>query len=143
MSGRAWLLAGIVVVVVAAVVAAFFVLESPAEERRRRLDEQRVADLQALANSVDAYWSREDVLPADLGTLDGWEGFDAPRHDPVTDAPYEYRVTGDSTFELCATFATDTPDHETRRPVWPHQGRFWHHPAGDHCFELEAEKLER
>lgn len=143
MSGRTLLLAGVVVAVLAAVVAAFLVLESPAEMRRRSLDQQRVSDLRAISDVIDAYWTQEKTLPPDLAALDGWQGFSAPPTDPVTDVPYRYRVTGDATYELCATFATETSDRDPGRRIWVAPDKFWRHPAGDHCFELEAEKVER
>lgn len=146
MNGRALLLGGVVLVVTATVVGAFFVLDSPAEERRRRLDEQRVSDLSAISQAVDAYWTREGTLPADLDDLAGWEGFDVSATDPVTEAPYGYRVTGETTYELCADFATEAPGREGRdrqRFVIRRHNVSWHHPAGEHCFELEVEEVGR
>lgn len=142
LSGRGLLLAGAVAIVVIVVGVAISVLDSPAGERRRRLDERRLEDLHAIADAIDAYWTREGGLPPDLDTLAGWEGLDTPRTDPVSAVPYPYRVKGDRTYELCATFATDAPGREPRRS-WRRHATFWHHPAGDHCFELEAERLER
>lgn len=143
MSRRALLLAGVVVVVVAVVAAALWVLESPAEVRRQRLDERRVQDLRALADTVDVYWSREGMLPPDLATLTAWQGSGAPPTDPETGAPYRYRVTGDQSFELCATFATATAESERGRNTWPRHTDFWRHPADEHCFELEADEVKR
>jgi hypothetical protein len=140
--GRALLLGVVVAVVAAAVAAAVLVLDSPAEERRRRLDERRVEDLHALADAIDAYWTREESLPRDLDALTGWQGLDTPTTDPVTGDPYRYHATGERSYELCATFETEAPAQDPRWPRRRH-GPFWHHPAGDHCFELEAEAVER
>jgi type II secretory pathway pseudopilin PulG len=138
-TGRALLL-GVVVAVVAVVLgAALFVLGSPAEERRRRLDERRVAGLQDLARTIDLYRGDEGALPRDLAALAEWRGAGALDGDPVTGEPYRYRVTGDATYELCATFAASSqerPEARYRRST----GAFWRHPAGDHCYELEAKK---
>ena len=141
-SGRGLLLLGAAAVVALAVGAAVLVLDSPAEERRRRLDERRVQDLQATAQVIDLYWTLQGALPRDLEALVEWRGIDAPRTDPVTEEPYRYRVTGEATYELCATFARETSDWEAGRPWRPH-APYWHHPAGEHCFELEAEEVER
>ena len=141
-TGRALLLGAVVAAVLVVVGAALMVLDSPAEERRKRLDGRRVDDLHEIAEAVDAYWSRKGALPPDLETLEGWEGFDLPRSDPETEEPYEYRTTGEATYELCATFATEAPGEEAH---WARRGHrlLWHHPEGEHCFELEAEEVER
>lgn len=141
-SGRALLLGTVAALVAGAVGVAVLVLDSPGEERRRRLDGLRVEDLEELAGVIDTHWTREGVLPADLDAVAGWQGFDPPAADPETAAPYRYRIIGERTYELCATFVTATPDRRPRR-VWSRHGAFWHHPAGDHCFVLEAEEVER
>lgn len=141
-SGRALLLGGVAAVVAVAVGSALLVLDSPGEERGRRLDERRVADLHELAGAIDAYWTREGALPPDPDALAGWQGLEAPRTDPVTDEPYRYRVTGETTYELCATFAAEAPGRPARGS-WRYRTTFWHHPAGQHCFELEAQEVER
>jgi hypothetical protein len=59
---------------------------------------------------------------------------DRPRIvDPATGAPYEYRVTGPSSFELCATF--DGPRDEDFMARW-------NHAAGRHCFEFDLLRPE-
>lgn len=144
---RSWpggrtLLVGATVLVLAVVVAALLVLDSPAEERRRRLDERRVRDLHAIADAIDAYRNREGGLPPRLDVLAGWQRFAAPRTDPVTGAPYRYRVTGKETYELCATFSAASPARDPLGRVRSH-GIDWRHPAGDYCFELEAVEADR
>lgn len=141
-SGKALLLGGVVVFVVVVVVAALAVLDSPAEQRHQRLDERRVEDLLSIAAAIDAYWTREGALPPALETLAGWEGIDAPRGDPETGAAYRYRITGARSYELCATFATGARDREPRY-ARPPRTTFWRHPAGDHCFQLEAAEVKR
>jgi len=141
-SGRGLLLGGVVVGVLIVVGAAIWVLDSPAEERRRQLDRQRVEDLRAISNAVDAYWTREDVLPADLEALTDWQNLDVRPSDPVTGAPYRYQVTGERSYRLCATFATTDPGGKPRRS-WQRYPIYWNHPPGDHCFERQAEDVQR
>lgn len=45
--------------------------------------------------------------------------------DPVTAAPYVYRVLDEDRYELCATFDLDRDRN---------YDLFWNHPAGRHCF---------
>lgn len=142
-SGPALLLGGAALVVVAVVVVALAVVDSPAEERRQRLDEQRVSHLHAIADAVDDHWSEEGALPPDLDALVAWRIAELEVTDPVTEQAYGYRVTGERTYELCATFATDAPEDDTRsRAGYARRGHrvLWQHPAGRHCFELEAEE---
>lgn len=141
-SGRGLLLLGAAAVVALAVGAAVLVLDSPAEERRRRLDERRVQDLHAVTDAIDVYWTREGALPPDLDAVAGWQGLDAPRTDPETGEPYRYRATGERTYELCAAFATEGPGSDRDYP-WRRHATFWHHPAGEHCFALETEEVQR
>ena len=52
--------------------------------------------------------------------------------DPVSGAPYGYRVLGPDRFELCALFNLPTE----REPTRPYAGApSWWHGAGRHCFE--------
>jgi len=81
-------------------------------------------------------------LPETLADLeDPISGFTIPT-DPDSDAPYEYNVKGDLTFELCAVFARayEGDDLSVRyvEPV-PTNGKglneAWKHDAGRFCFE--------
>lgn len=139
--GRALLLGGVVAVVLVVVGVALYVLGPPEQERRQRLDAQRIADLQEIAQAVDRYRAAEGALPPDLEALAGWRGFEPPHADPETQTPYRYRVVEGDAYELCATFATEEPPGENRRSTYRH-GTYWQHPAGDHCFELEAQQEE-
>lgn len=140
--GGALLLGGVVLAVLAVVGVALLVLESPAEQRQRRLDERRVDDLRSIANAVDLYWTEEGSLPPDLDSVADWQGLDVETTDPVTGAPYGYTLTGDDSYELCATFATTDPTPEAGT-AWRRHGNVWHHPAGEHCFELETDSVTR
>ena len=129
-SDRRWL--GVLVAVwgIAAVALGLWFTGSPAEARRRRLDERRVGDLQRLASAIDLHWTRTGTLPADLAALSSQERPPATR-DPVQDSAYLYRVIDERRYELCAGFERGRTDG------------FWTHPAGQHCFTLEARKVER
>ena len=126
---------GLVVAVVAgAVVAGLIVAGSPAEERLRRLDERRLTDLRGISASVNAFSRREARLPASLEALPSRPDETLVIRDPETGAAYGYRVLG-LKYELCAEFQRPTVDENTSEsPTSP----FWRHPAGRHCFVLEA-----
>ncbi len=129
----------VVVVAIAAVGTAVVIglvrLGPPSEERSRRLDEQRIEDLGRLARSVDLHWTRDGSLPLSLGTLSDAAVPGARFSDPGTSQPYDYRVLGDSTFELCGHFETDWSARSS--------DEFWSHPPGRFCFELDVREVRR
>ena len=113
-----------------AVIAGMFVLGAPSEERMFRLDERRVQDLAGIAGAVDVYWRRYQRAPASLSDLQSQLGAAVSLVDPVSGAPYEYRVAeGGSAYEVCATFERDSARSERTS----FEG-FWSHRAGRQCF---------
>ena len=122
-------------VAVVAVVAGLLLLGSPAAERNRRLDARRVDDLRALTRTVDLHWTRTGQLPSSLADLTANGGTALATGDPASGAPYDYRVLNGRRFELCARFAATETTTGDRA--------FWSHPAGEHCFALEAETIDR
>ena len=98
-----------------------------------------------ISRAVDVYWSQNQELPVDLEQLSRERGVRARSiHDPGTAEPYEYRTTGEKSFELCAIF--DREEHpEERYPRGPfaNDERFWTHGAGRVCFPVEVMALPR
>lgn len=136
----------IIVIVIAGVVTGFFVAGSPMSQRAVRFDERRTGDLQNIQWHIVNYWQRTQTLPQNLAALrDDISGFSAPR-DPRTGESYEYRILAVRTFELCATFETDSDDISSvlpkgslRAPASPFGesvgfGSF-SHGTGRMCFE--------
>lgn len=123
-------LIGSIAVVVAAVIAGLWLIGSPAEQRQQRLDERRVSDLEQLSQAV--YWHRNQrrALPASTSDLVNGRRLSRLPFDPSTEEPYEYRVTGERRFELCAVFATPSRSEDAKD--------FWHHEAGRHCYEFDV-----
>jgi len=129
----------VVTAVVVAVVIGIILLDSPAQERVGRLDERRVSDLREMSFAVDAYWTREGILPASLEDLAIGEPIVSELADPTTGEPYEYRVLDVGTYELCAVFESESGVRE--RDV-----RFqylWSHDVGRQCFQFEAQDINR
>jgi len=136
-SSRGLVVAGVVAGIGAVVVVGLSLVGSPADARLYRLDERRVNDLQQIARAVDLHWTRTDVLPASLDELDVLPGAMSMPRDPESGALYVYRVTGPTTYELCAEFG--------RTSIGP-SGRadqFWSHAEGRHCVEVTAKDIER
>lgn len=140
----------VIAMVAAVVVVGLYVAGSPGTQREQRFDDQRVGDLQSIASAVDSLYMRNGSLPATTAELQGDRRnvyYVSSLADPVTAVPYEYRVTGESTYALCATFERPSETLETEpgyskpmpmSPRYAYVDRVWEHPAGDFCFDLDA-----
>jgi len=118
------------------ILGAFFISGSPFRARLEKLDQQRVNDLAGIQSQVIYNWQKKQALPVSLANLtDSISGYAAPL-DPETKAPYEYRITGNLSFELCATFSAPTPKnqagYEAPRPEMVNDN--WQHETGRACF---------
>lgn len=125
-----------------ALIWGIWIVGTPGASRDQRFDEERITDLQIIQNELSAITLGDTLylppneqvmknpLPATLAEASKkvvQQKIDIM--DPETGEPYEYRVTGDSTYELCATFNYARDD------------RFnisWNHPAGNHCYSLDV-----
>ncbi|MBI4592090.1 hypothetical protein HY733_01440 [Candidatus Uhrbacteria bacterium] len=150
-----WAAVGSSVVIVAAIIASMFVVGSPAKQRDARLDQNRVSDLQTIQSSLIDYWRDKEALPETLAALeDDIIGYRNPT-DPESGEAYEYAVTGELTFQLCATFATELDGDGfdqnvyTRIEVYPvgsMGGDFdvWSHAEGRVCFDrtIDPDRLK-
>ncbi len=112
------------------VVLGFRILGSPHVQRDLRADEQRTRQLYNVSQAVSQFWtSHHGVLPT------GPDQLSIPAElDPVSHQPYDYRPKLESSYELCATFARSND-----RAAGPFT--LWHHPAGHHCFSLDASRM--
>jgi hypothetical protein len=106
----------------------------PSVERTRRLDARRIDDLQRASRGTDIFWMRHKRLPATLDELAGEAGLAVSQRDPSGNA-YGYRTTGARSYELCASFTTDS--NSVREGAQPN---FWSHRSGRQCFQLEAKE---
>lgn len=136
----------VIAAVVVVVVTGLYVAGSPTEERNRRFDEQRIHALQQISSTLQFYFDRNATLPETLDELKGKPDYYLPALlDPKTGEPYEYRVTGTGTYELCASF--DLPsipnDPHYPKPTYEPYSRgpqsdFWNHEVGRHCYMFEV-----
>lgn len=117
-----------------AIAAGFWVLGTPGRQREFAADRQRLQDVAAIAQRLHEQYLADDdsfELPA---TLEASER----RDDPLTNQPYEYERLGDRTFELCATFDTDSSSQRLNNQRSNPDAQRWQHPAGRHCFEFDV-----
>jgi hypothetical protein len=115
-----------VTIVSGVVVAAFLTIGPPNRARAEALDRQRLRDLGDAAAELHEDYSAQP-LPVALTH---------PRHDPVSDKPYDYQRLSGNRYRLCATFDLPTPPDQ---PYNPDASGFWRHPAGRFCYTLDSE----
>lgn len=124
----------VALIVTVSIVGSFAIIGSPTAERLYKLDEAKVNDLSLIQSQVLRYWQTTEMLPESLAELsDPLSGVSIP-HDPQTDEQYTYRVLGDLTFELCATFNKESRESRVQRPAYDSEEN-WKHGEGETCFE--------
>ena len=134
-------------IVIGAVAASLYHLEMPSEAREARIDNEQVGALQDMQWRVEEYYRTNEALPENLPVLYG--EFPVPEA-PDGRAAYEYIVTGDKTFELCATFgrASRAQDegYSYARPITGpclEKNYIWDYKEGQWCFEREIDDTYR
>jgi hypothetical protein len=125
-------------VVIGMMAASLYHLESPSIAREKRIDEQQIMALQEMQYRVEAHMSNTKTLPASIDEL--YLSELVPKA-PEGRASYQYKITGDTTYELCATFANATDPRETTAMYYPGDKNYnWDHKVGEWCFAREAAK---
>ena len=114
---------------------------SPWYARKIRRDEQRKADLRAIAEEVRERWEDYGEVPEDLEAFSTQQGVSLRRiRDPRTDQLYDFRHIESGVIELCAEFETSENHSRIRfgRFGTPPRERFWDHQKGRNCFRITA-----
>jgi hypothetical protein len=124
---------GALALVIGSFVWSLFVVDSPALVRQKRVDQAILNNFDQIDGFLVNYYSRKQSLPENLQVLKAEETFlnDEALLDPTTKEPIEYRVTGDRSYELCATFQTG--NREETAPEYEYLKERWPHDAGRQC----------
>ncbi len=125
------------IVVLAAIVWGIALVGSPGSARIRRFDDQRLRDLQTIFREIQSLCQDPDIknelkkpLPRTLDELAALARSERINLvDPETGDRYLYRISDETTYELCATFSSE---RDSDIDV------FWNHPAGHYCFTVDA-----
>jgi len=115
----------------------FVLAGSPAARRTQLFDDRRMEDLTTIARAIQAQvedpnkkGKLKSPLPKTLEAAAAKARLEKLNtRDPETGEPYGYTVTDATTYSLCATFT---------RPRNADYRVFWNHPAGEHCFTINA-----
>ena len=131
---------GVSAAVLASVIGGFYAAGSPMDARAAGLDDRRQTELEKIAEGVDTHYRVRGELPATLAALSQLRQARVTAiTDPATGFPYEYRTTGERTFELCATFVTEEArEDDARMSRSELKQRYWTHTVGRNCYTLEA-----
>ncbi len=126
---------GAAILAIAAVSVSIW-LNPPSEIKARTFDKERLGNLETTSNAINIYFDGRHVLPAELKILDSDEVVHrlAKWHDPVTHAPYEYKIIDKYSYQLCADFERETDQQDVQNYV------FKRHKAGHDCFEYHVKK---
>lgn len=131
---------GSLTLVLAAFITSLFIVDSPAETRNKRYDNQVVSELSQISYEIDNYYQKNEALPASLEALvESSQYFNrAQIEESENDEVYGYEITGDKTYNLCATFKSSNLDGDEEEYYYGYENRDWQHEAGDKCFDLEV-----
>jgi len=135
------LLGVVILAVIGAVAYGIFLTGSPSQQRSVRSDQRRISDLQGISYAIDSYLQTNKQLPGNLDELRAPQYYVSSIKDPLTDEPYEYRVIGDTSYELCAVFQTDSSQQAAEFPR-PFSETVWEHGKGRACFELQGRTVD-
>ena len=116
---KLWLVVSFIIIF-ASIIWGFAVLGSPRTQQLIKYDEQRVSDLQNMNNLIENYYSIQHMLPATITESQSVinSTYYVTPTDPQTHTPYGYTKTGDTTYELCATFNKKTDSLNTNSPEY-------------------------
>lgn len=125
---------GAALLVAISLVAGFMYIETPAEVREIRLDERQVEQLQDMQFRIQEYYSVRGGFPESIDDLYNGEHVpEAPEGRPA----YRYVLTGETSYELCATFAYESRNLGRYPSVafpMKQDNYTWDHGVGEKCF---------
>lgn len=100
------------VAIIASIIAGYLSVGSPSHARSQQFDQMRIDNMSMIQSEIINYWTRTRKLPATIEEMANINQTSYPT-DPESALPYEYIVTGDLTFQLCATFNADKQQIQT------------------------------
>lgn len=129
---------GAILLVVGALALGFVYSETPQEVREAKIDDNQIMDLQDMQWRIEEYYRINNKLPETIEEV--YKDFSIPDA-PDGRTPYKYKVTTETAYELCATFAQNTSDTEYVRPVPVYDKNYtWVHGEGEWCFNRVIER---
>ncbi len=127
--------------VLATLIYGFTVVGLPVDARGKAFDETRVSNLNELKYQLESYARTHYALPKTLEEFQTENSYTKVK-DPETDKYYEYTVTGQYSYKLCATFATSSDELKgsSRSYLYDTSGLF-KHEKGYQCFPFTVSNV--
>lgn len=137
---------GATILVIAGLTLGFMNTQTPSEVRDYRLDSTQVNDLMLIQSNIESSYNTKNALPDSIE--DAFGGIEMPTSPENRDA-YEYRTTGATSYELCATFAYESSKSEQMQfsePMYVGDmgikgNNNWTHGEGHWCFTRNVAPL--
>ena len=130
------------VLVIVSFVFAINTFGGPQNQRSLTFDLMRIQTLQQVEQGVVSYWRDHGSMPKTLGDIRSYATFADP--EASSGKVIEYNYTHDTSYEICATFSTNSPKDETTTPYGYYgndmflpqgsTGDAWQHTSGHACF---------
>lgn len=124
------------VLILAVFITSLFIVESPRETRNRKIDNLILEDFTEIDRAVNDYYREFNELPEDLDIIQ--EEFNYINSDDLEDSihnkRYEYKVTGDRSYEICASFLTSNIKDGSIYQ-YNYYGEEWEHESGYQCIK--------
>jgi len=125
----------VITLVVVVVAYGLYLTGSPEYQRQVRFDERRVEDLQQISRAISSYHDQAGRLPNSLEALEPLDLYVSSIMDPKTGELYEYIITGQLSYDICAVFESDSSFAQPQR--FPGL-ETWEYEAGRQCFSREV-----
>ncbi|MCX6792796.1 MAG: DUF5671 domain-containing protein [Candidatus Falkowbacteria bacterium] len=131
------------VLTIGSLIGSFFFVETPNQARARKHDEQVLSQFTELDGAFNTYYTKYNKLPDNLAAgLSETPYLSADKYkDPSSNKPYEYKKTGNDSYELCADFQTDNKDVKDQA-TYVYADR-WPHGTGYQCIKQKALNFDK
>ncbi|MFH1565023.1 MAG: DUF5671 domain-containing protein [bacterium] len=136
---------GSLTLIIIAFVASLFTVESPMQSRNRKFDEAIISDFNIINMAIETYCQDNEKMPENLSSLKEGSNFLAGDdiENPISGEEYEYKITGDKTYELCAVFRTSNKEEEENEYRYYGPNEFYLHDSGYQCLKNTINQEEQ
>lgn len=114
-------------------------IDTPQQVREIKLDNQQVGDLQDMQWRIEDHYRVNSELPTDISVL----YVNTRPQAPENRSSYQYAVTGEKNYQLCANFAHPSNQLATQYTPIFEKNNNWEHQVGEWCFERTIDDTYR
>jgi hypothetical protein len=107
--------------------------QSVTHEQSQTYDQIRIDNIAIIQSGINSYYTNNTKLPQKLSDLNKR----LPIQDPQTRHQYTYNIISDTSYSICATFATDTSKNKTEKNIIT--GKSVIHKNGYDCIQTNLQ----